>query len=58
MLNYIIFIIGCILCLVSRKLATNFCRSYHPDDIGFCYVIGTIFASLLTFFYWAIMIFY
>ena len=56
MQNNIIFLIGCFFCIIVRRLATNFCRSYYPNELNFCYAIGIIFASLLTFFYWAIMI--
>jgi len=56
MLNYIIFIIGCVFCFITRRLATNFCKSYHPNEPDFCYAIGIIFSSLLTFFYWVVMV--
>ena len=56
MLNYIIFLIGCIFYLVVQKLATNFYSSYHPDAPVFSYIIGTILAFLFDIFYWVIMV--
>lgn len=56
MLNYIIFIIGCVFYLIMQKLAINFCMSYRPDKPMFSCTLGTILAILFDLLYWAVMI--
>lgn len=55
MLNYIIFIIGCIFYLIMQKLATNFCLSYYPNAHISSYIIVFIVAFIFDFLYWMAM---